>query len=97
MSVRGRSARGEDVDFDKLKIKEQLAAAPKTTSVKVREDFVDAKFKRRVKQAQAQTPKVEAVQQTLGVEVDKKQIKDEKKKEKTNDTGTGKSDKTVTK
>jgi hypothetical protein len=44
-----RSARGEVVDFDLLKIKQQMAAAPKTTNVKAREDFIDQKFKRRLK------------------------------------------------
>lgn len=42
------SARGERVDFDLMKIKEQIAAAPKTITVKAREDFIDQKFKRRL-------------------------------------------------
>lgn len=42
------SARGERVDFDLLKIKQQIASAPKTTTVKAREDFIDQKFKRRL-------------------------------------------------
>jgi len=44
-----RSARGELVDFDLLKIKQQIATAPKTQVVKAREDFIDQKFKRRIK------------------------------------------------
>ena len=44
-----RSAKGEDVDFDLLKIKAQMAASPKTTSVQAREDFIDRKFKRRLR------------------------------------------------
>jgi len=43
------SAKGENVDFDMLRIKEQMAKAPKSTTVKAREDFVDQKFKRRLK------------------------------------------------
>lgn len=43
------SARGERVDFDLLKIKEQIASAPKATVVRAREDFIDQKFKRRSK------------------------------------------------
>lgn len=43
------SAKGERVDFDLLKIKQQIASAPKATTVKAREDFVDRKFKRRLK------------------------------------------------
>jgi len=44
-----RSAKGETVDFDLLKIKSQIASAPKTTNVRAREDFIDQKFKRRLK------------------------------------------------
>lgn len=44
-----RSARGEVVDFDLLRIKQQMASAPKTTNVKAREDFIDQKLKRRIK------------------------------------------------
>ncbi len=44
-----RSARGELVDFDLLRIKENLGAAPKGSTVKAREDFIDAKFKRRMR------------------------------------------------
>jgi hypothetical protein len=44
-----KSAKGEIVDFDLLKIKAQIASAPKTTNVQAREDFIDRKFKRRLK------------------------------------------------
>ncbi len=60
-----RSARGEKVDFDKLKIKQQLASAPKTTEVRARENFIDQKFKRRLKRAQQA-----AVQKVAGVNVE---------------------------
>lgn len=46
-----KSARGNLVDFDLLKIKQQIGATPKTTNVKAREDFIDQKFKRRLKKA----------------------------------------------
>lgn len=49
MSKTVKSARGVEVNFDLMKIKEQIAAAPKPTTVKVREDFIDQKFKRRLK------------------------------------------------
>lgn len=49
MSRSVKSARGDTVDFDLLKIKQQIASAPKTTNVKAREDFIDQKFKRRLK------------------------------------------------
>lgn len=44
-----RSARGEIVDFDLLRIKENLGQAPKASTVKAREDFIDQKFKRRLR------------------------------------------------
>lgn len=46
-----KSARGVEVNFDLIKIKQQIASAPKTTDVKVRENFVDQKLKRRLKRA----------------------------------------------
>ncbi|PPD53418.1 MAG: hypothetical protein CTY12_04880 [Methylotenera sp.] len=50
MSEKGvLSARGERVDFDLLKIKQQIAAAPKTVNVTAREDFIDGRLKRRLK------------------------------------------------
>lgn len=49
MSKAVRSARGELVDFDLLKIKQQIATAPKPTNVAARESFIDQKFKRRIK------------------------------------------------
>lgn len=63
-----RSARGEKVNFDLLKIKQQISAAPKTTDVKARESFIDGKFKRRLKRAQRQVSEQIAatkVEQTL--------------------------------
>ena len=62
-----RSAKGLKVDFDVLKIKEQIASAPKPTTVQAREDFIDKKFKRRLKRLtkdvveQAKDPKPEPV------------------------------------
>jgi hypothetical protein len=44
-----KSARGQNVDFDLLKIKQQIASAPKPTDVKARESFIDQKFKRKLK------------------------------------------------
>ncbi len=52
-----RSARGEIVDFDLLRIKENLGATPKASVVKAREDFIDNKFKRRLRRlTEAATP-----------------------------------------
>jgi hypothetical protein len=52
MSKGVKSARGEVVDFDLLKIKQQIASAPKTIQVQEREAFIDNKFKRRLKRLQ---------------------------------------------
>lgn len=43
-----KSARGETVNFDLIRIKQQIAAAPKPTNVQAREEFIDQKFKRRL-------------------------------------------------
>ena len=44
-----RSAKGILVDFDKLKIKEQLASAPTPMEVKNRQNFIENRLKRRLK------------------------------------------------
>jgi hypothetical protein len=44
-----RSARGELVNFDLLKIKQQMVSAPKPIVVEARESFIDNKFKRQLK------------------------------------------------
>lgn len=45
----GRSARGEVVDFDLLKIKQQIASAPPSTDVTRRKDFIENRLRRRTK------------------------------------------------
>lgn len=49
MGKKVRSAKGEMVDFDYLKIKEQLAAAPPSVDVTERQDFIENRMKRRIK------------------------------------------------
>lgn len=49
MGKKVRSAKGELVDFDYLKIKEQLASAPTPMEVKNRQNFIENKMKRRLK------------------------------------------------
>ncbi|MFY0658082.1 MAG: hypothetical protein JXR12_15195 [Neptunomonas phycophila] len=44
-----RSARGVAVNFDELKIKQQLVETPTPLEVKARQDFVDQRLKRRAK------------------------------------------------
>lgn len=43
MAKRGRSARGEVVDFDLISIKSQLAEAPKPIEVNSRREYIDTK------------------------------------------------------
>jgi len=50
MSKKVRSARGESVDFDLLRIKQQIAARPVTQDVRARQDFIEKKLHRRLKQ-----------------------------------------------
>lgn len=54
MSKEIKSARGVSVNFDLLKIKQQIATTPKTTVVQAREEFIDKKFSRRVKKVNRQ-------------------------------------------
>jgi len=83
-----RSARGAIVDFDLLRIKEQIASSPKTTNVQAREDFIDKKLNRRLKKLSREAaltapviatpaPVVESVVQpeTEQVEVKKAKVK----------------------
>lgn len=58
MSVKGRSAKGEIVDFDVLKIKEQMANAPPSVDVRARQDFIDRRLKRRLKTTKPVAPKL---------------------------------------
>jgi len=49
MARKTRSIRGEIVDFDLFDIKKQMQNAPITTDVKKRENFIDKKRRRNVK------------------------------------------------
>lgn len=52
MGKKVRSARGELVDFDLLKIKEQMTAAPPPIDVKQRQNFIERRLRRRVKKVE---------------------------------------------
>ena len=65
MPRRVRSAKGEVIDFDLLKIKEQIASRPPTTDVKKREDFIDRKLRRRVKRIKKEVVAEEVVVETV--------------------------------
>jgi len=49
MPKKVRSAKGQTIDFDLLRIKQQLGDAPKPANVQARQDFIDQKMRRRVK------------------------------------------------
>ena len=53
MGKKIKTARGLILDFDLFKIKEQMASKPTPHTVKLREDFIDARLKRRVKRTAA--------------------------------------------
>ena len=46
---KGKSAKGEIVDFDLLKIKQQIASAPPSSDVARRQDFIENRLRRRTK------------------------------------------------
>jgi hypothetical protein len=77
MSNAVKSARGEIVDFDLLKIKQQIASAPKTTNVQAREDFIDQKFKRRLKRMKTEVAAQVATQTQSAADVDPLPLSDE--------------------
>ena len=62
MGKKIRSAKGEIVDFDLLKVKEQIAAAPAPQDVKMRQDFIEKRMRRRLKKVPAPAPKIEATE-----------------------------------
>jgi hypothetical protein len=84
-----RSAKGEVVDFDLLKIKEQIASAPTPTEVKTRQDFIENRLKRRLKKKTAVVEKTEVdVEPKLpepadGVEIEEAVLKEEASVEET--------------
>lgn len=56
MPKKVRSAKGEIVDFDLMKIKEQMANAAPPADVKAREDFVDRRLRRRLRRTTVRPP-----------------------------------------
>lgn len=53
-----RSAKGEVVDMDLLKIKQSLASSPAPTEVAAREDFIEKKLSRRKRLAEMQLAEI---------------------------------------
>lgn len=48
MSNKIKSSRGSIVDFDQIKIKQQLALGPSSSQSQAREEFIDQRLKRRL-------------------------------------------------
>lgn len=74
MPKKVRSAKGQVLDFDLLRIKEQLGDAAAPANVQARQDFIDQKMRRRVKRVKdkiaeaKRNPKPVDVNKTLNVE-----------------------------
>lgn len=75
--VKGRSARGVSVDFDALKIKEQLVERPAPVEVQAREDFVDQRLKRRAKRRAQEAARKEQNKTQVEADDSEKQQVDE--------------------
>lgn len=68
MGKKIKTARGDTVDFDLLKIKQKISSAPTPSNVKARQEFVDKKLRRRYRKTQR---KGSSTQELNQVNVDK--------------------------
>jgi len=59
MTKKVRSAKGVQVDFDLLRIKEQIASSPPPMDVKKRQDFIEKRLRRRLKKVAPPAPKID--------------------------------------
>lgn len=59
MGKKVRSIKGQIVDFDLIKIKQQIAAQPAPVNVKEREAFIDKKVRRRPKKNKVSAAKLD--------------------------------------
>lgn len=65
-----RTARGKIVDFDLMKVKTQIASAPKPVKVQERENFIDRKLRRKLRKARKEAAaKKAAAEKTNTVDV----------------------------
>lgn len=67
MGKKVRSARGIEVDFDLLKIKQQIADAP-NVNVTPRTEFVEKRLRRRTKRSTVPTPVVKVAEPDVALE-----------------------------
>ena len=70
MAVKGKSAKGVIVDFDLLRIKEQMASAPPSIDVQKRQDFIESRMRRRARK-KVPAGLLEKANEKLDVAVDK--------------------------
>lgn len=64
-----RSARGTQVDFDLVLIKQQIAASAAPTNVQAREDFIENKIRRRTSRRIAKVGEAPVAARELGEEI----------------------------
>lgn len=69
MSKKVRSSRGEMVDFDLLKIKEEISSSPIPQDVKFRQDYIEKRLRRRLKKVPAPAPKLSPKDNTPSVKL----------------------------
>lgn len=67
MPKKVRSAKGAIVDFDLIKIKEQIANSVPPADVKAREDFVDRRLRRRLRRSTVRPPAPKLPSKTVEV------------------------------
>lgn len=75
--VKGRSARGVSVDFDAIRIKEQLAERPAPVEVQAREDFVDQRLKRRARRRAQEAARKEKEAESASQETEQQETETE--------------------
>ena len=89
--AKGKSAKGVIVDFDLLKIKEQMTAQPPSIDVKKRQDFIENRTKRRRKKVpqeliDAASAELEVEKELPGVEGEPNKMIDEPVEDITEET-----------
>jgi len=65
MGKKVKSARGEIIDLDLFKIKEQIASNPAPVDVKQRQDFIERRLRRRLKKKEMESASEIAVEPLL--------------------------------
>ena len=68
MGKKIRSARGDLVDFDLLKIKEQMATSVPPQVVRARQDFIERRLRRRLKKVTAPAPAINTQDRSSKIE-----------------------------